>query len=157
MKILLVTREFPPKIGGIGIYCDELARAACKLGHAVDVVAAADAQTGRVGGEDAACFRRSVYAFGGSHSPVRDVLPLALTILSRLQQTSYDIVHACDRASVIAARVLQSRFKLHLCATVYGSDAIRWRHSKVFSVLDAWAYGGTACVAAISDYTLKHI
>jgi glycogen synthase len=41
MKILALTSEFPPFVGGIGTYAAELARAATELGHEI-VLAAPD-------------------------------------------------------------------------------------------------------------------
>jgi phosphatidylinositol alpha-1,6-mannosyltransferase len=36
-KINLLTHEFPPKRGGAGVYCEEMAHAAASLGHDVEV------------------------------------------------------------------------------------------------------------------------
>ena len=40
-KIFLLTHEFPPKRGGAGVYCEEMAHAAAALGHEVEVRAPA--------------------------------------------------------------------------------------------------------------------
>ena len=36
-KIILITHEYPPKRGGAGVYCEELANARIKLGHPIEV------------------------------------------------------------------------------------------------------------------------
>lgn len=152
MRILLVTREFPPDIGGISTYCGEIARAAGQLGYEVDVVA----PWGGGGRGRSRMFDDGfdVYGFKGSDSPARDIVSLVWRVWDRLRVKRYDTVHACDKYGQIALWLVGKGGEARSCATIYGTDVTRWRYSGFHRHVDVWAYGYARRVAAISKYTL---
>lgn len=158
MRLLLATREYPPYIGGIGTYVYELASAAAGIGHEVEVIAPAP-PPGKSLEESESPARLRITRFTPRGSPLRDVLPLRQTILRRLAEGKYDLVHPCDRASLLACSLTgaRSRKGVPVCTTVYGSEVIRWRSSIFYRWLDPRLFGRVARIAAISAYTLREL
>ena len=150
MNILLVTREFPPYFGGVGTYAFELSQAAAALGHRVEVVAPRAEAGDRPDNVEVHLFRP-----GGT--PARDILPIASTIRKCFRRQSFDLVHACERASLIAAKGALRRRGSPICVTVHGSETHRWRTSSLFKWVDPRLYRSAQAIAANSEYTLAQL
>lgn len=152
LRLLLLTREFPPYIGGIGTYVHEISRAAQALGHAVEVIApAAEGQPATPPARDDA--GRTVSRFRPGGSPLRDILPIRHALRARRAAASFDVVHACDRASLVAAILPPFAPGARLCTTVYGSEVVRWERSRLYRLLDPRLFSRPARVTGISAYT----
>ena len=100
-RILIMTHEFPPFLGGVGTYGAEIARAAVELGHDVTVFApdfgadntSADARLP----VPVERFRASLFT--------RWSLVICARRLLRRDIATYDIIHFADWPFVLAARI----------------------------------------------------
>ncbi|MBI2992909.1 MAG: glycosyltransferase family 4 protein [Gammaproteobacteria bacterium] len=91
MRILMMTSEFPPRVGGIATHVAELARGLAALGHQVTVIAPAAAGAGAF---DAACDKYTVIR----HQSFLRAKPLYNLLLRRLltrlrTAKEFDVVH----------------------------------------------------------------
>src|ERR1700722_10264681 len=94
MKILLLTSEFAPAVGGVAPYAREIAAAAVRLGADVTVVAPDYGNADVARADRAAPFR--VRRFRGGLHPMRDLpnkVRLAHAIVGADQ---HEVVHAVD-------------------------------------------------------------
>ena len=156
MDVLLVTREFPPYFGGIGTYAYGISQAAAEIGHRVTVIAPA-APRGLSAERDART-DVSVHTFrSGGLSPARNILPMAIALRRRLRRERFDLVHACERASLIAAKLALGRCNIPVCVTVHGSETLRWQTSSVFKWMDPRLYRSARAIVANSAYTSEQL
>lgn len=156
MDVLLVTREFPPYFGGIGTYAYEISQAAAEIGHRVTVVA--PAAPGRPGAGRDARTDVPVHTFRSRGlSPARNILPMVIALRRRLRREGFDLVHACERASLIAVKLALGRRKTPVCVTVHGSETLRWQTSSVFKWADPRLYGSAHAIVANSGYTSERL
>lgn len=151
MKILLLTSEFSPAMGGIGTYAREVATAAANLGAEITVVA--PDYTRDLSSDDRALpFEVRRYR-GGLHS-MRD-LPAKIR-LTRDQVTadSYDIVHAADWPFFIPVALSRRRTSARFVVTVHGTEINETQtHLKRLAIRATNVFGPRTEVAANSRYT----
>ena len=152
-----MTREFPPYfVSGIGTYAYEISQAAAEIGHRVTVVAPAapgQPSAGRDAHTDV-----PVHTFrSGGLSPARSILPMVIALRRRLRREGFDLVHACERASLIAAKLALGHRNTPVCVTVHGSETLRWRTSSVFKWMDPRLYRSAHAIAANSAYTSEQL
>lgn len=151
MRLLALTSEFPPFVGGIGTYAAELARAAAAQGIAV-TLATPDY------GQDLGAADRRDYPFavvrypGGPHRA--SMLPAKVALTRHLMaRQSFDRVHAMDWSFFLpAALVARHVPRLY---SVHGSDiATMSRPSKRAAIAAAGVFRGDMRVLGISAFTL---
>ncbi len=120
MKILLLSSEFAPRLGGIGTYAHEMAHAASELGHEVTVVAAA------YGADQSASDRALPFDIlrypGGDHSMRH--LPAKVALVRQLarQRPPFDIVHAVDWPFYLPLALSAYRRRSRCIVTFHGSE-----------------------------------
>lgn len=153
-RILILTYEFPPLLGGVGTYCVEIARAATELGHQVTVVAPAH-------DTDNAAFDAAL-PFAVERLPIahytRHSLRSLLTYVRRLLSADvgrYDIVHLADWPLIIAARFVALLRPLRFRVILHGTDALLLNQARLPRLVGAGrALGLAEKVVANSRYTL---
>jgi phosphatidylinositol alpha-1,6-mannosyltransferase len=151
-RILLLTHEFPPFLGGIGTYACQLATAAHGAGHEVTVIAPDY-------GSDLARADRARYPFrvdrfrGGRYA--ERCLP-GLVILNRrhVMGGKYDIVHAVDWPNILALGLLNKVRRVPFLATVYGTEILGSARSRLVGLLRSRrVFESAEKILAISDFT----
>lgn len=151
-RILILTYEFPPLLGGVGTYCVEIARAAAELGHHVTVVAPDHGEDNHQ--KDAA------FPFAVERMPMRGYSVWSLlAFVKRLMKSdvaSYDIVHLADWPLVVAAHLVRLVKPLRARAILHGTDALLFNQARLPRTIRAGrALGGMEKVVANSAYTLS--
>lgn len=126
MKILLLTSEFAPRLGGIGTYARELAHAASELGHQITLVAA-DYGADQTASDRALSFETLRYP-GGDHSMRH--LPGKIALLRKLarQRPQFDIVHALDWPFYLPLALSAYRHRSRCIVTFHGSEIAFMQH-----------------------------
>ncbi len=132
-KLLLLTHEFPPFRGGIGVYAEQLASAATDAGYDVAVLAPSyhQDQTTR----DRANYRFAVRRFGaGFYKP--SAMPALLFRTARiLSYLDFDILHAIDIPFITALAFIRKYRSFRFIASVHGAASFSVQHSKMVKVL----------------------
>ena len=133
MRILLLTHEFLPFMGGIATYCSELALAATRLGHQVTVLAPDYQQDNRQADQ---LLPYRVERFRGGQYHVLQMLRM-MSRISKLRRRDYDVIHAAEGSSVVAMAALQPVTRLPFIATVHGTDIFGFAASRLAHLLRA--------------------
>ncbi len=150
MKILALTSEFPPFVGGIGTYAAELARAATELGH--EIVLAAPDYGGDHKATDQANYPYEIIRYPGGLHRAKN-LPAKIALVRRLVNAKkYDVVHAIDWPFFLpAALMARHRPRLH---TLCGSEIADMSHPMRRAAISAsGVFRGDVRVLAISQFT----
>jgi phosphatidyl-myo-inositol dimannoside synthase len=152
VKLLLLSSEFSPRLGGIGTYSLEMALAACELGHDV-TVAAADY------GEDQTKmdkqFPFTVIRFPGGEHRMRDI-PAKIALVRRISREvgDFDIVHAADWPFFIPLALSSYRRRAKCVLTFHGTEVTFMQNPKravLLRLIRFW--NGWADYVANSRYT----
>ncbi|WP_199088325.1 glycosyltransferase family 4 protein [Bosea sp. ASV33] len=153
-RILVVTYEFPPLLGGVGTYCVEIARAATALGHDVTVVAPTH-------DSDNASYDAGL-PFAVERLPIahytRNSLRCLMVYARRLMRrdiAQFDIVHLADWPPIVAARMVALLRPLRFRVILHGTDALLLNQARLPRLLGAGrALALAEKVVANSRYTL---
>jgi endo-1,4-beta-xylanase/phosphatidylinositol alpha-1,6-mannosyltransferase len=151
IRILILTSEYLPVMGGIGTYARELAAAATDLGAEVTVVAPDYGQ-----GADDRFSPFKIVRFGGGRHRARD-LPAKIRLVRKLLlDHRYDVIHAVDWPFFIPLKLAQGRHKARCLITLHGTEinelAGSYKRSIVrfLKLFDGWAK-----VVTNSDFTRR--
>jgi phosphatidylinositol alpha-1,6-mannosyltransferase len=151
-RILLMTHEFPPFLGGIATYGLDLARAASQLGHDVTVLAPSFGAGAAI--DDSEPFR-VIRHHGGSYRAWR--LPWLLRhVLKLVDLDEYDVVHAAEWPYLLALGLLKPYTKRPFIATLHGSEVLRNRQGILRGRLPLGSiYTSPERVLTNSEYTKR--
>ncbi|WEJ33133.1 glycosyltransferase family 4 protein [Devosia sp. SD17-2] len=150
MKILALTSEFPPFVGGIGTYAAELARAATELGH--EIVLAAPDYGGDHKATDHANYPYEIIRYPGGPHRAKN-LPAKIALVRRLVHAKqYDVVHAIDWPFFLPAALMARH--LPRLYTLCGSEIADMAHPMRRAAISACGvFRGDVRVLAISQFT----
>lgn len=151
LKILLLTSEFSPAMGGIGTYAREMAAAATSLGAEVTVIAP---NYGRdlVSDDRALPFR--VHRFRGGLHSMRDMPAKIRLTRDQVIADSYDIVHAADWPFFIPAALSRGRTPARFIVTVHGTEINETQtRLKRLAIGATSVFGSRTEIVANSRYT----
>lgn len=152
MKVLALTSEFPPFVGGIGTYAAELARAAQGLG--VEVTLAAPDYGLDLEASDRRDFPFAVMRYsGGPHRAA--MLPAKFEVTRRLlQRGGFELVHAMDWPFFLPAALCARQLpRLH---SVHGSEiAVMAQPLKRAAIAAAGVFAGESRVLGVSRFTIE--
>lgn len=151
LKILLLTSEFSPAMGGIGTYAREMAAAATSLGAEVTVIAP---NYGRdlVSDDRALPFR--VHRFRGGLHSMRDMPAKIRLTRHQVIADSYDIVHAADWPFFIPAALSRGRTPARFIVTVHGTEINETQtRLKRLAIGATSVFGSRTEIVANSRYT----
>lgn len=124
-SLVMMTHEFPPHRGGIAVYAAEMARAAVKLGHHLEVWAPA-----ALPGAD------STWPFAVRRLPLKGTLGLRCqwqstrALFSHRHALRHATLYVPEPGPMLALMLLQSLRALHpgrLLLTVHGTEILRFR------------------------------
>lgn len=152
MKLLLLSSEFSPRLGGIGTYSLEMALAACALGHDVTVVAA---DYGEDQTEKDKTFPFKVIRYPGGEHKMRDI-PAKVSLVRKIaaEKRDFDIVHAADWPFFIPLALSRYRRSAKCVLTFHGTEVTFMQNPKraiLLRVMRFW--NGWADYVANSRYT----
>jgi len=151
-RILILTHEFPPFLGGVGTYGVEIARAAAELGHEVTVFAP---DFGADNSAADALLPFTVERFPASLY-TRKSLAICARRLLRRDMAAYDIVHFADWPFVLASRIAGILRPLRYQVMVHGTDVLLLKKGTVPRLLNAGrALAKADRLLANSRYTLS--
>ena len=151
MKILLLTSEFSPAMGGIGTYAREIATAAVGLGAEVTLVA-----------PDYGCDLTSddrrlpfqVHRFRGGLHSMKDLPAKIRLTRDRVAAEPYDVVHAADWPFFIPAALSRRRTSARFIVTVHGTEINETQtRLKRLAIATTGVFGPHTEVVANSRYT----
>jgi glycosyltransferase involved in cell wall biosynthesis len=149
-KILLLTSEFAPAMGGIGTYAHEIARAATRLGAQVTLLAP---DYGANQASDDTGLPFPVHRFPGGLHSMRD-LPGKIRLARQWISDDYDIVHAADWPFFIPLALSRHRTTARLIVTVHGTEINETQTPlKRLAIATTGVFGPRTEVAANSRYT----
>ena len=118
-RILILTTEFPPCLGGIATLVANLAEAAAKLGHDVTVVAP-DFGSEREEGQYPFELRR----YSGGIFTYRALPGLLRRTYRLIRERRWDCIYAGDWPSLMALAFVQKFTDIRFIASVYGTDIL---------------------------------
>ncbi|MGN6308797.1 MAG: glycosyltransferase family 4 protein [Xanthobacteraceae bacterium] len=151
MKILLLTSEFSPAMGGIGTYAREIATAATNLGAEITVIAP-NYECDLSSDDRALPFEVRRFR-GGLHS-MRDLPAKIRLTRDQVAADSYDIVHAADWPFFIPAALSRRRTPARFIVTVHGTEINETQtRLKRLAICATNVFGPRTEVAANSRYT----
>ena len=151
MKILLLTSEFSPAMGGIGTYAREIAAAATSLGAEVTVIAP---NYGRDLASDDRALPFLVHRFRGGLHSMRDLPAKIRLTRDQVAADSYDIVHAADWPFFIPAALSRRRTPARFMVTVHGTEINETQtRLKRLAIGATSVFGSRTEIAANSRYT----
>lgn len=151
MKILLLTSEFSPAMGGIGTYAREMAAAATSLGAEVTVIAP-NYRRDLVSDDRALPFR--VHRFRGGLHSMRDMPAKIRLTRDQVIADSYDIVHAADWPFFIPAALSRRRTPARFIVTVHGTEINETQtRLKRLAIGATSVFGSRTEIVANSRYT----
>lgn len=120
VKVLLLSSEFTPRVGGIGTYVLEMAHAATELGHQVTVVAA-DYGRDHSASDHFLPFEVIRYR-GGDHTMSHIPAKMALVQKLARQRPAYDVVHAVDWPFFLPLSLSPWRRHAHCVVSFHGTE-----------------------------------
>lgn len=151
MKILLLTSEFSPAMGGIGTYAREIATAATSLGAEITVIAP-NYERDLTSDDRALPFKVRRFR-GGLHS-MRDLPAKIRLTRDQVAAGSYDVVHAADWPFFIPAALSRRRIPARFIVTVHGTEINETQtRLKRLAIRAMNVFGPRTEVAANSRYT----
>src|SRR5579862_87767 len=138
-KILLLTYEFPPAIGGIGTYVEQLAAAATAIGHHITVFAPT------FGKSDFTTSSNNTYTV--KRFPATSYKPTGMPVLlvrtkQIISNLNPDIIHAVDIPFTLACAILGKYRSLPFISSVHGAASFSVHNSTtatLFGVTDLYA------------------
>lgn len=150
MKILALTSEFPPFVGGIGAYAHQIARAATELGHEVTLLA--PDYGGEFSAGDRTDYPFPVQRYRGGPHRATDLVAKVLLVRSLVREERFDLIHAMDWPFFVpAALAAPGMRRVH---TVHGSEIFRMgRPTRRLAIKAAGVFRGDFSVVAISAFT----
>ena len=128
-KVLLVSHEYAPYIGGVATYAQELARAASEQGYRVEVFCASHgAPTARQQESPMLTVTRFP---GGIFWAARDLLRLAWRLRAKLAE-GYDIVHGVEIGAQMALQLLARTAGLPrpFFLSVHGTEVLLYQNRR---------------------------
>ena len=140
VRILMLTSEYLPIVGGIGTYARELAIAATDLGAEVTVVAP---DYGKSSDDHSSPFK--IVRFRGGRHRARDMLSKIWLVRKLLLNHQFDIVHAVDWPFYIPLRLAAHSSSARYLITLHGTEinelAGSYKRSvvKFLKLFDGWA------------------
>lgn len=151
-KILMLTFEFPPIIGGIGRYASQLALAAKEIGHDITVIAP---QPGAgLSESDKETYPFKVIRYRIAAHSVKKYLSLLWRTWHLAVSSKYDIIHAIDWPHILALGLLNKFKDMSFVATIFGTE-IPWvleskqvKHRLIKSLFETPQH-----IFAISEFT----
>jgi phosphatidyl-myo-inositol dimannoside synthase len=151
LKILILTSEFSPAMGGIGTYAREIALAAMRLGAEVTLMAP-DYERDSESDDRALPFQIQRFR-GGLHS-MRDLPSKIRLARGQVTTDTYDIVHAADWPFFIPLALSRRRTDARLIVTVHGTEINETQTRLKRLAIDATGvFGSRTEVTANSRYT----
>lgn len=151
IRILILTSEYLPLIGGIGTYARELASAAVELGAEVTVVAP---DYGHSPDDRASPFK--VIRFKGGRHQARDMFSKIRLVRSLLLNNKYDILHAVDWPFFIPLKLAQRYHNARCLITLHGTEINELANSYKRPIVN-WLrlFDGWAKVVTNSEFTRR--
>jgi phosphatidylinositol alpha-1,6-mannosyltransferase len=151
LKILLLTSEFSPAMGGIGTYARGIATAATRLG--ADVTLMAPDYAGDSSSDDRSLPFQVRRFRGGLHS-IRDLPSKIRLARGQISAATYDIVHAADWPFFIPLALSKRNTRARLIVTVHGTEINETQTRLKRLAIDATGvFGPRTEIAANSRYT----
>jgi phosphatidylinositol alpha-1,6-mannosyltransferase len=151
-KILILTHEFPPFRGGIGVYTQEIAYAADEAGYQVTVFAPSYKQD-RVN-DDRQKYPFRVKRFPGDYYKPGYFPGLVFRTWRLLSREKVDIIHAVDIPFVMALAFLQKFHPVCFIASVHGAASLSVRDSSIVKLFGvSGMYGMAGRIVANSAFT----
>ncbi|SIR11720.1 phosphatidylinositol alpha-1,6-mannosyltransferase [Rhizobium sp. RU20A] len=152
MKLLLLSSEFPPRLGGIGTYSLEMAMAACELGLDVTVVAA---DYGEDQTEKDRNFPFNVIRYPGGEHQMGDI-PAKIALVRKIAREAghFDFVHAADWPFYMPLALSRYRRSAKCVLTFHGTEVTFMQNPKraiLLRLMRFWS--GWADYIANSRYT----
>lgn len=154
MKIMIFSSEFSPRLGGIGTYSLEMARAASALGHQVTVVAADYGGNHTVTDK---AFPFEVIRYPGGEHHMRDI-PAKIALVRRIarERPDVDIAHAADWPFYLPLALSRYRGRKKCILTFHGTEVTFMQNPKrsiLLRLVRFW--NGWSDNVANSRYTRK--
>jgi phosphatidylinositol alpha-1,6-mannosyltransferase len=140
MRILILTSEYLPVIGGIGTYAREMATAAADLSAEVTVVAP---DYGHGADDQLSPFK--VIRFSGGRHRARNMFAKIRLVRWLLSNQQYDIVHAVDWPFFVPLKLAKRRNKAKCLITLHGTEINELAGSykrpivRLLKLFDGWA------------------
>lgn len=127
-KILILTHEFPPFLGGIGTYASQLALAAHEIGHDITVVAPDFDQDCLT--HDSEQYPFEVSRYKGGHYSYKKLPSLVWRTWRQIRTNDFDLVHAVDIPFVMALALLNKLRDVPFMATCHGTELLSMLYSR---------------------------
>lgn len=151
-RVVILTYEFPPLVGGVGTYCMAMATAASELGHDVTVLAP---DHGRDNGADDAALPFRVERLAMPNYSPRSLAQYVVALV-RLRVGASDVVLLADWPLIVAARVSNLFHRLRYRVVLHGTDALLLNQARLPRMLNAGrALAKAERIVANSAYTLS--
>jgi phosphatidylinositol alpha-1,6-mannosyltransferase len=150
-KILMLTTEFPPKTGGIGTYCHQLASAAAKRGHEITVFAP---DLGKAPGDiDDSLYPFRVVRYEGGEYTIRDFPRYFRQVWQQVRSDSWDVVHAADWPSALMMRNVNRFRRIPYRQMVHGTDVLLMPESRQIKLLGSHIFEFPYRITTNSEFT----
>jgi phosphatidyl-myo-inositol dimannoside synthase len=150
-RILILTSEYLPVLGGIGTYARELATAATDLGAEVTVVAPDYRQR-----TDDRSSRFKIVRFAGGRHRARDLLAKVHLVRRLLLNQQYEIIHAVDWPFFIPLRLASPIHGAKCVITLHGTEINELANSYKRSAVNLLRlFDGWAKVVTNSEFTRR--
>lgn len=120
-KILMLTTEYPPCVGGIATYVRQVAAATSDLGCDVTVVAP---DHRRDDNSEEAGLPFELVRYRGDIYHVTQLPALLRRVRHWVKVREWDVIHACDWPNIMALAFLNKLFRVDFQAIVYGTDIL---------------------------------
>jgi glycosyltransferase involved in cell wall biosynthesis len=150
-RILILTSEYLPVVGGIGTYARELAGAATDLGAEVTVVAPDYGQKA-----DDRLSRFRIVRFAGGRHRARDLLAKIRLVRRLLSNQKYEIIHAVDWPFFIPLRLASPSHGAKCVITLHGTEINELANSYKRSIVNLLKlFDGWAKIVTNSEFTRR--
>lgn len=152
MRVLIISTDFPPLVGGIGTFACNLAEALQKLGVSVCVLTS-------VGLRGQECVRNIevVRMPALLNRKFLKILPLLFAALWRCVKNRPDRVIAMSWTHEgVTAYLVRRMIRVRYAVAAYGSEILRHQQSRVRRALMLLIFRGADIIGAISDFT-RHL
>jgi glycosyltransferase involved in cell wall biosynthesis len=126
-KILILTHEFPPIIGGIAIYTEQIALAASKSGHDITVLAPGSKRNSK---DDKKNYPYEVIRYGAGDYSFKRLPQLIWRVYRWSKRSDYDIIHAMDWPHLLAMAYLNRYRDIPYVGTIYGTEIMLAKNSR---------------------------